>query len=128
VIVVDASVAVDVLLATPTGLAAMARTRDPVLHAPALLDVEVTQVLRRLTAAQTISAARALQALADLDAWDVKRHDHRALLPRVRALRSNLTAYDAAYVALAEALGAVLLTCDGRTARAPGALARVEVL
>jgi predicted nucleic acid-binding protein len=129
-IVVDASVGVDLLLGTEIGRQVMARTRGPrvTLHAPALLDVEVTQALRRLAAAGTVSGARAALALEDLDAWDVQRHDHRPLLKRIWALRDNLAAYDAAYVALAEALDARLLTRDRRLARAPGIRIRCDVV
>lgn len=70
-------------------------------------------------------AGLALEHLAQLD---LTRYGHDLLLPRIWALRANLTAYDAAYVALAEALDAVLLTCDGRIAAAPGSAARVELL
>ena len=89
------------------------------LHAPALLDVEVAQVVRRYTASGEIAAQtgeRALSALADLDAV---RYTHELLLPLIWRLRSNLTAYDAAFVALAAVLDAPLLTLDARMARAP---------
>jgi len=127
-IVLDASVVVDLLLGTPSGKEIADRIADPdqTLHAPELLDLEVAQVLRRYEAARTLSAERGRAALHDLLDLDVERYGHGPLLPRIWELRPNLTAYDAAYVALAEALGAVLLTRDARIAAAPGHRARVE--
>ena len=129
-IVVDASALLEVLLRTGDGARIEARLFDPgeSLHAPHLLDIEIAQVLRRLAAAGEISEDRGRAALADLSDLPVRRYPHDLLLPRVWALRHNLTAYDAAYVALAEALDAPLLTRDGRLAAAPGHRARVEVL
>jgi predicted nucleic acid-binding protein len=66
-------------------------------------------------------------ALEDLGSLDLERHPHEPLLERIWALRKNLTAYDATYVALAEALNAILLTCDGKLARAPGLGKRIEL-
>ena len=89
------------------------------LHTPALLDVEVAQVVRRYAASGEITAQtgeRALSALAELDAV---RYTHELLLPLIWRFRSNLTAYDAAFVALAAVLDAPLLTLDARLARAP---------
>ena len=101
--------------------------RGETLHAPHLLDLEVLQVLRRYAAAGEISAERAREALDDLAAFRLRRWAHEPLTLRIWDLRQNLTAYDAAYVALAEALGAPLLTRDRRLASAPGIRARVEV-
>jgi predicted nucleic acid-binding protein len=84
------------------------------------MDVEVAQVLRRHAAHGTLIEARAEGAIELLQRLPLTRHPARILLPRIWALRGTLTAYDAAYVSLAEALGATLLTCDGRLARAPG--------
>lgn len=98
-----------------------------VLHAPHLLDVEVTQVLRRFERTGSLAATRAEEALDDLRALRVVRHPTLALLGRVWGLRENLSAYDALYVALAEALEAPLLTTDRRIARAPGHTAEVVV-
>jgi predicted nucleic acid-binding protein len=75
-----------------------------------------------------LDAPSAASALEDLRALDVQRHSHEPLLDRVWALRDNLTAYDAVYVALAEALDTTLLTCDGRLARAPGMARRIELV
>ena len=128
-IVVDASAAVDYLLAAGAFERIAARFAAPAesLHAPHLLDVEVAHAVRGLAMTREISAARADDALEDFAALRVRRYPHTWLLPRIWELRSNLSAFDAAYVALAEALGAVLVTADGALARAPGHAARIEV-
>lgn len=101
-----------------------ARTR----HAPHLIDVEVAQVVRRLADRREIGADRGQAALQNLAVFPLIRHPHDVLLGRIWALRQNLTAYDAAYVALAEALGAALLTCDRRLAKAARRVVRVELI
>ncbi len=128
-IVADASAILEVLLRTPAAPAIEARLFEPgeALHAPHLIDLEVLQVLRRYAAAGEISAARAREALDDLAAFRLRRWAHDPLAQRIWELRQNLTAYDAAYVALAEALGAPLLTRDRRMVSAPGIRTRVEV-
>lgn len=128
--VLDASVVVELLLSTSQGRSIAERIADPriALHAPHLVDVEVTQALRRYVRVGEIDPVSAAAALDDLRALDVERHGHEALLDRVWALRENLTAYDAVYVALAEALDATLLTCDGKLARAVGDSGRVEMV
>ena len=129
-IIVDASVVLELLLRTPIAGRIETRLFDrPVaLHAPHLLDVEVAQVLRRYAARGVLTAGRGAAALRLLDAFPLRRHPHAPLLARMWALRANLTAYDAVYVALAEALGGTLLTRDARLARAPGSRAPIEVL
>jgi predicted nucleic acid-binding protein len=129
-IVLDASALVELVLATPSGRGIAARVADPAvsLHAPHLADVEVAQALRRYTRDGELDAAAARAALDDFRALDLQRHAHEPLLDRVWELRENLSAYDAVYVALAEALDAVVLTCDGRLARAPRVAARVELV
>ena len=128
-IVVDASALVEVLLGTDTG----ARVEDRLLsggeslHAPHLLDVEVAQVLRRYAAAGELSPARGREALTDLADFPLHRYSHDVLLPRIWELRQNVTAYDAAYLALAETLLVPLVTCDRRLASAPRHTAKVEV-
>jgi predicted nucleic acid-binding protein len=108
----------------------MARALDAAerLHAPHLLDIEVTQVFRRLVQRKEITLARAEQAFDDLSNLVIERHEHRSLVPRMWQLRDSLTAYDAAYVALAEALDAPLLTCDAKLAGARGHQATIELV
>ncbi|MDX2191714.1 MAG: type II toxin-antitoxin system VapC family toxin [Gemmatimonadales bacterium] len=129
-IVVDASAVIELLLRSPVGERVEARlfARRAGLHAPQLLDVEVVQVLRRFEARGEIAASRGTAAVRLLGELPVARHPHAPLLPRLWSLRATMTAYDAAYVALAEALGAVLVTCDARLGRAPGHRAAVEVV
>lgn len=128
--VLDASAVVELLLGTQLGRSVAARLADPAvgLHAPHLLDVEVAQALRRYVREGELEAASAAAAIEDLRSLDLERHSHEPLLDRVWALRENLTAYDAVYVALAEALDTKLLTCDARLARAPGMARRVELV
>lgn len=128
-IVLDASAILEVLLQTAAGASVTERILAPgsTLHVPHLMDVEVAQVLRRFVARGEIDPERARQALEDLGDLPLQRYAHDVLLPRVWELRQNLTAYDAVYVALAEALEATLLTRDGRIFRAPGHSAQVEV-
>lgn len=97
------------------------------VHAPQLLSVEVTQVLRRYTIRDELDQRRATAALDDLADLDVAYHDHAPLLPAIWQRRATLTAYDAAYVALADVLDAPLLTLDQRLAAAPGADVEVVV-
>jgi predicted nucleic acid-binding protein len=130
VIVVDASAVVEVLLRTPAAAAIRERLFgvEQTLHAPHLLDIEVTQVLRRYAAIGQIELMRGSTALDDLMDFPLTRYPHDVLLERVWELRHNLTAYDAAYVALAEALDATLLTRDRRLATASGHRARVDLV
>jgi predicted nucleic acid-binding protein len=129
-IVADASAVVEVLLRTPAAHPIESRLFDPreTLHVPHLLDVEIAQVIRRYAAKGEIDGARGRAALTDLADFPLHRYPHDLLLPRVWELRSNVTAYDAVYVALAEALDALLLTRDRRLAAASGHRARVELL
>ena len=115
-IVVDASVVIELLLRTPRADAITNRIiRDDVaLHVPHLIDVEIAQVLRRYTLTRDLNAIRATEALADFADIRLERHPMEPLLKRIWTLRVNMTAYDAAYVALAEALDAPLVTCDAR--------------
>jgi predicted nucleic acid-binding protein len=129
-IVLDASAVLELLLGTEMGRSIAARIADPALglHAPHIVDVEVTQALRRYVHEGELDPDTARAAIEDLRSLDLERHAHELLLDRVWALRHNLTAYDAVYVALAEALDAILLTCDGKLARAPGSRARIELV
>ena len=129
-IVLDASVVGEILLASPDGrrLAADLVARDEELHAPHLLDIETINVVRKAWLRREIGELRGLQALADLAAMPIERHGHLHLLDRAWELREVLTAYDATYVALAELLDAVLVTRDARLARSHGHRARIELL
>ena len=129
-IVVDASALLEALLRTPAARAVEERLFEPqqTLHAPHLLDIEVAQVIRRYAAKGEIDSKRGRAALADLADFPFRRYPHDFLLPRVWDLRNNLTAYDAVYVALAEALDAPLLTRDQRLAAAAGHHARVGLV
>lgn len=93
---------------------------DRGLTAPDLLDVEVLSGLRRLTFAGVLTVERAAASLDLLDRMALERRSVRPLLPRMWALRDNVSAYESAYIALAEVLRCPLVTCDGRLASAPG--------
>jgi predicted nucleic acid-binding protein len=127
-IVVDTSAVIGVLAGQPR----VARLVDRVinegdLHAPHLIDVEFQHALRRLVVAGAISDDRAADARMDFADLTIVRYPHVSLADRMWELRHNVAAYDAAFLALAEALGAPLVTCDARLARAPGHGASVEV-
>ncbi len=128
--VVDASAAIEWLLRTQKGsvIEAQMFSKGQTLHAPHLLDIEVTQVLRRYARERAVTEARAEQLLQNLVDLRILRHRHTFLLRRAWQLRHHLTVYDAVYVALAEALDAPLLTCDAKIAAAPGHHATVEVV
>lgn len=128
-IVLDASAAIEILLRTPVGSEIEARilVPDQTLHVPHLLDLEVLQVLRRYVRSGEISAVRGQEAVYDLLDMPLIRYPHEPFLLRMWELRDNATAYDAAYLALAETLSAPLLTCDPKLRSVPGHNARVEV-
>ena len=129
-IVLDASAVVELLLVTAAGRRLAERIRPSAisLNAPHLIDVEVTQAIRKYVLAGAISGERGRLALQHLAELDLERYSHTPFLPRIWALRENLTAYDATYVALAEVLQATLLTSDQRIASAPGIQAAVELI
>jgi len=118
-LVLDASVLIEILLATPTGRAAQwyLQKDSPQLHMPQLAALETTSILRGLLRAGRLTPRRADQAFAGLAEFSAMRWPDDTLLPRVWELRDNATVYDATYVALAETLGATLLTADRRLAR-----------
>lgn len=128
-IVLDVSATVDWLLQTPAGVLIEKRiySRNESLHAPHLLDLEVAQVLRRLVREGAAPVQRAGQAITDLLDLRITRYPHFVLLPRIWQLRHNFSAYDAAYVVLAERLGAPLVTRDSRLASASGHSAQIEL-
>jgi predicted nucleic acid-binding protein len=129
-IVVDASALLEVMLRTSAADAVERRlfAHGQTLHAPHLVDVEVAQVIRGYAAKGEINGERGRAALDDLTDFPLRRYPHDFLLSRVWDLRNNLTAYDAVYVALAEALDAPLVTRDQRLAAAAGHRARIELV
>jgi predicted nucleic acid-binding protein len=129
-IVVDASAVLEVLLNTSDapGIAARLFATGETLHAPHLLDLEVTQVLRRYARSGELTAQRGMQALEDLVDLPLVRYPHDFLLGRIWELRDVVTAYDAAYLALAEALAAPLVTRDAVLASNKAHRARVELM
>lgn len=129
-IVVDASAMLEVLLNTAAGARVADRlsAAGETLHAPHLLDLEVAQVLRRYAASGELDPRRGAQALEDLADFPLLRYPHDVLLPRIWELRNNMTAYDAAYVALAEVLAAPLVTRDAALVSPRIHRARVELM
>jgi predicted nucleic acid-binding protein len=129
-IVLDASAAIDWLLHTPAGIKVDQRifSRSESVHVPHVLDLEVAQVLRRFVRDGSLSSGRAGAALQDLMDVRFTRYPHWRLLPRIWQMRHNLTAYDGAYIALAELLNAPLITRDRRVSSASGHRAQVELL
>jgi predicted nucleic acid-binding protein len=129
-IVVDASALLELLLSTPVAEQVEDRLFDrrQTLHAPHLIDLEVAQVVRRYAATGEIKHARGRAVLSVLADFPLYRYPHDVLLARIWELRHNLTAYDAAYIALAEALDAPLLTRDRRLAGAAGHRVHVQLV
>lgn len=129
-IVVDASTIIELLLNTEAATRIADRLFAPgeSLYAPHLLDVEAAQVIRRYCLTGQLNSERGSEALADLADLPLHKYPHDVLLPRIWELRENLTAYDACYVALAEALDAPLLTADHRLAAASGHHAHIELI
>jgi len=129
VIVVDASAMVELLRRTDAGVRIdkrISRDGGPCL-APHLVDLEVLQAFRGLVLVGDVAIDRAVAALAAFASFPLERLPHDALRERVWELRDNLTAYDASYVAIAEAFNCPLLTCDGPLFRAPGNRAKIEL-
>ena len=132
-LVIDASAVTELVLGRRSGAFVADRILERVgdLHAPHLLDVEVLSALRRLVASRAATESRANDALTDFQDLTIERYPHDVLAPRVWELRKNFSAYDAVYVALAEALtesGASLLTADRRLGRAVRKHSDVEVV
>jgi len=127
-LVVDTSAVLNVLLAEQPDEGLVERlAEDGGLEAPHLIDVELLHALRKLVRLGEVSADRASDARSDFASLALTRYSHEPLAERIWALRENLTAYDAAFVALAETLRAPLVTCDERLSGAPCVSAKVEV-
>lgn len=128
-IVLDASAVLEWLFDTPKAPALqLILTEENNFHAPELIDVEIAQVLRRYHLNQGISEERCRQALDDFCDLPIHRIRHRDLLPLIWDYRNNLSAYDAAYVALAALLDARLITSDRKLANASGLAVEVQLL
>jgi predicted nucleic acid-binding protein len=128
-IVVDASVLVTALADDgPDGERTRSRLTGERLTAPHLIDMEVVAAWRRLAAAGHLEERRAALARADLRGLPIARVSHAPLMERCWELRTNMTTYDAAYVALAELIDAPLLTADAKLAATPGPTCSIEVL
>ncbi|HLI61450.1 MAG TPA: type II toxin-antitoxin system VapC family toxin [Solirubrobacteraceae bacterium] len=120
-LVVDTSAVLAALADAAPDPALVARLADDSdLHAPHLIDVEILHALRALVRSGQLSADRAQDVRTDFDELAITRYGHQPLADRIWKLRDNLSACDAAFVALAEALGVALITCDSRLVRAPG--------
>jgi len=126
--VLDASVAVTALTAPGTPAADLLSGDDAVFQVPSIFDAEVLSALRSLVRGQKFDDAAATELVADLMVLPVDRWHMSPLLPRMWELRENLTPYDAAYVALAELTGAVLVTGDERMTAAPGTRCDIQVI
>lgn len=129
-IVVDASAILEVLLRTPAAEAIEERIFAPetTIHAPHLIDLEIAQVLRRYVRSSQLKPERGSQALQDLQDFPLNRYSHEPFIARIWELRHNVTAYDAAYLALAEALPAPLVTRDTRLLAIDGISTVIEVI
>jgi predicted nucleic acid-binding protein len=129
-IVIDASALLELLLGTDRADDVAARVLAPEehVHAPHLLDVEILRALRRLVQLADIDAPRAQQALDGCAALVIHRHIHSDHVAGIWELRDSVTAYDGAYIALAEALDAPLVTCDAKLARSRGHRAKIDVV
>lgn len=126
-LVVDASAVLAALAGRPPAERLVQRLGGAQLRAPHLIDIEVLHALRRLVAGGHLTLDRAHDVRTDYEDLLIVRHPHSPLADRIWALRDNVTAYDAAYVALAEALAVPLVTTDGKLAQAPGVKAQIEL-
>jgi len=127
-IVIDSSIIINLILAREKPPAVVERIRGCAMHAPHLIDLEVAHAIRRHWLAGIVYGKRLDAAMAAFLDLPINRHSHTPLLPRILALRDNVTAYDGAYVALAEILGLPLLTADAHLARSSGHSARIEYI
>lgn len=129
-IVLDASVVLELLLRTPAheAIARRLQSENGDLACPHLIDIEVLHVLRRLAHLKELREGLALEVIEDLAALGLRRYEHEPFRHRIWQLRHNFSAYDAAYVALAESLEAPLLTHDAKLAAATGHEAEIELI
>lgn len=128
-LVVDTSAVLDALTGRPRNAELIDRLQeDSDLHAPHLIDIEMLHALRRLVRARILSIDQAADLRTDFADLAIIRYPHGPLADRIWELRGSLTAYDAAFVTLAEALGVPLITCDAHLSRASGHRARVELM
>ena len=127
---IDASAAVELLLDTARGrrLGERLRRESVEIHVPHLVDLEIAQTLRSYVQRGAFDAERGARALRHWRHLQAERYGHHRFLDRIWELRHNVSAYDAVYVALAEALSTTLLTADRRLAGAPGLQGRVELI
>jgi len=128
VMVLDASAAVELVLATPPGAAVARRLRRETVHAPAHFDVEVIGAIRRAVVRRLISDHEGLVAVADFLSLPVRRWPTKPFVQRAYQLRTTHTVADGVYVALAEGFGVPLITCDGRLAQSHGHTAEIELV
>ena len=126
--VLDASVAVTALTAPDSPAAALLSGDDAAFQVPSIFDAEVLSALRGLVRGRKFDGVAAAELIADLLVLPVDRWHMSSLLPRMWELRDNLTLYDAAYVALAEMTGAVLVTGDERITASPGARCDIQII
>lgn len=128
--VIDASAAVELLLGTARGrrLGSRLSAESVEIHVPHLVDLEIAQALRSYVLRGAFNAERGACALRHWRDIQAERYAHHRFLDRIWKLRHNVSAYDAVYVALAEALSTVLLTADRRLAAAPGLEGRIELI
>jgi predicted nucleic acid-binding protein len=128
-LVVDASCLYEVVVGSPGSEPIRKRlSAEPDLAAPHVIDVEVFSIIRRDLLRGRLDRTAAALAVADLESWPGERYGHRLLLQRAWDLRDTIRGWDAMYVALAEALDAVLLTTDRRLEAATGPTCRIEVV
>jgi predicted nucleic acid-binding protein len=128
VLVVDTSAVLDALVGTAPAAGLVERlAADGDLHAPHLIDIEFLHALRQLSLSGKLTDDRAADVRTDFSELALVRYPHEELAGRIWALRHNITAYDAAFVVLAEALGIPLVTCDAKLAAASGHEADIEL-
>lgn len=127
-IVLDSSIALEIVLNTPLGTHCAGRVFGQLRHAPHLIDLEILNALRRFVRLGRIDEAEAGMALDAFTDIPIERHAHVDSASRIWELRNSVSPYDCAYIALAEVLDATLLTCDGKLSRSHGHNARIELL